>query len=261
MSEWQAKPGQFCWAELMTTDSEAACGFYQSFTGWTRRTDVMPRGGFYHTFLYEGLEASACSDLTPQMRAHGIAPHWLASVRVEDVDAVAEKARAAGGQIQVEPRAAGPFGWFAVITDPQGATFALWQPKTHFGARNGHFPGRHCWTELLVSDTAAAADFYKQVFGWDTHEADMGGTPYTTWVAGGGPVGGMLAKPPGREQAPCHWMVYFSVPSLETALNTLRQRGGVVCVEPFEVAGVGVMAPCLDPQGAAFSLIELRMNS
>lgn len=256
MSEIQAKPGQFCWAELMTTDAKAGSAFYMPLLGWTMRSDEMPGGrGMYHTFDYEGLAAAACFEMTPDMQ--GLPPNWLPYIRVEDLEGTVAAAREAGATIALDCHEAGDFGRFAVVTDPQGATFALWKARTHFGARNGHVVGRHCWTELIASDTGKAKDFYTKVFGWDTHTADMGGFEYTSWLLGREPFGGMMAKPPGMGDAPSHWMVYFSVPSISGAIDYVRNNGGTVCAGPIDVPDVGVMGAFMDPQGAAFSLIEL----
>ena len=74
--------------------------------------------------------------------------------------------------------------------------------------------GRFCWFELLTTDPDAAAPFYQAVLGWSTMEHDAGEKPYTMWVNGETPVGGVMALPPEAVAggAPPHWLAYISTP-------------------------------------------------
>ena len=54
---------------------------------------------------------------------------WLAYVLVDDVAASTEKAKSLGATACKEVTEIPGFGWFSVITDPTGATLALWQMK------------------------------------------------------------------------------------------------------------------------------------
>ena len=70
----------------------------------------------------------------PDMKAQGIPPHWLSYVSVTSADETAEKAKAAGATLMKEPFDVFTIGRMAVIQDPTGAVFALWQAKDHKGA-------------------------------------------------------------------------------------------------------------------------------
>lgn len=258
MSRIEHPIGHFCWAELGVPDAAAAHDFYSGLLNWTSRVDTMPSGLPYTTFFYEGLEAAACYQLTPQMLAQGARPHWLPYVIVADVEASGSKVKELGGKVHLEPREAGPHGRLSVVADPTGAVLALWQAKAHRGSHNGHVNGRHCWTELMSTDVAAARDFYTALFGWSFHTGDMGGVAYTSWLLDGQPVGGMMPVLPHMQGVPSHWSVYFSVPSLAAALEYAGARGASTCVPPMEVPGVGTMAGLADPQGAVVYLIELK---
>lgn len=258
MSEIKHSPGHFCWAELVTTDPGSASEFYARLLNWTARRDQMKGGGTYTTFFYEGLEAAACYELSPQMRSAGTPPHWMPYIMVEDVAAAAERVTAAGGALDCPPRQAGQYGHFALVRDPGGASFSLWQPASHFGSRNGSVLGRHCWTELATRDVPAAKDFYHLVFGWDTHTGDMGGMEYTTFLNNRAPVGGMYHMPHRMDGIPPHWMVYFSVADIQAAVAATHASGGVVLSDCMDVPGVGTMATIRDAQGAHVSFIQLK---
>ena len=55
----------------------------------------------------------------------------------------------------------------AVLQDPTGAVFQVWQPKKHIGAKILEEPGALCWTELNTRDTKAAEAFYTQALRLD----------------------------------------------------------------------------------------------
>jgi predicted enzyme related to lactoylglutathione lyase len=258
MSEIRHSPGHFCWAELATSDPEAARGFYSGMLGWTARVDEMKGGGTYTTFFYEGLETAACYRLSPSMESAGIPPHWLPYIMVESAAATTEAVAAAGGQVEFGPRQAGEYGQFAVIRDPGGAYFAIWEPGSHFGSRNGHVLGRHCWTELATRETQACQEFYCRVFGWDVHTGDMGGMAYISFLLNGAPIGGMFAMPPMMDGVPANWGVYFSVADVAAAVAATQAAGGAVLNGPMEIAGVGIAAAMRDAQGAHVSVIQLN---
>ena len=75
----------------------------------------------------------------------------------------------------------------AVIVDPGGAAIGIWQPGTHKGFGVHERVGTPGWFELHTRDYDAAVDFYRDVFGWDTHTAsDTPEFRYTTLGEGEG---------------------------------------------------------------------------
>src|SRR5207302_8406590 len=63
------------------------------------------------------------------MALAGSPPQWLAYVGVDDVASSTRKARELGAELVLDKTEVGDFGWMSILTDPTGATFALWQPK------------------------------------------------------------------------------------------------------------------------------------
>ena len=60
-------------------------------------------------------------------------PHWAAYLAVDDADAVVAKAVSLGGTVLQAPFDVMDLGRMAVITDPIGASFSIWQAKKHSG--------------------------------------------------------------------------------------------------------------------------------
>jgi uncharacterized protein len=116
----------FVHVELHTDDVAKAKAFYSKLFGWKLEDMPMPGGGGSYTMIGVG-EGTGGGMTKSQMP--GTPPHWLAYVGVDDVASSTRKAKELGAKIVQEKMEVGGFGWMSVITDPTGATFALWQPK------------------------------------------------------------------------------------------------------------------------------------
>jgi uncharacterized protein len=186
----------------------------------------------------------------------GTPPNWVMYVAVPDVDASVRQAVSLGARAYVQPQDIATMGRFAVLGDPQGATFALFSSKTEVPGHDGPAkPGEFSWHELAASDWRAAWGFYEQLFGWakmDAMEMSPVGT-YQMFGRAGQMLGGMYNKP--REMAaPPHWLCYALVPSADRAAALVQRLGGKVLNGPMDIPGGGRIAQCTDPQGAAFAV-------
>ena len=116
----------FVHVELHTGDLKRAKEFYGKLFDWKLEDAPMPGGGAY-TLIHPGNGTGGGMMTSP---TPGVPPHWLAYVGVEDVRASTRKAKELGAKILQDVMEVGEYGTMSVITDPTGATFALWQPKT-----------------------------------------------------------------------------------------------------------------------------------
>jgi predicted enzyme related to lactoylglutathione lyase len=250
-------PNTFCWVDLATTDVAAAKAFYTSLFGWT--ADDMPADeGAYTMVEKDGDPVCGVYAMDAGLHAQGVPPHWASYVSVEDADAMAARAQSLGGAVLVPAFDVMDAGRMAVLSDPQGAAFALWQPRRHIGATRVDEPGAFCWNELYTTDVRAAAEFYSGLFGWTTREdPGVGGATYHTFVNGERMAAGMLAIRAQWGEVQPNWGVYFTVEDCDGTLSRLAALGGVAVTEPMEVAQVGRFALVRDPQGAHFSVIQL----
>src|SRR5262245_25482647 len=139
--------GAFCWAELATSDDEGAKKFYTNLFGWDAQGNPMGEMGTYYMMRLGGREVCAMYKLGPQMK--GVPPHWMTYISVENVDATVKKAESLGAKVMNPAMDVYDFGRMAVLSDPTGATFSLWQPKQHPGATVRGGNGTTCWNELI----------------------------------------------------------------------------------------------------------------
>ncbi len=246
--------GRFLWYELLTSDTEAAKGFYTRLMGWGT-TAWDGEMGRYEMFAVGERPLGGLMALPEEARAAGAPPYWLPYVGAPDVDATARRAAELGGTTCVPPTDIPGVGRFAVLVDPQGAAFALLAPASEPAPDDCAGEPAFCWHELVATDWRTAWPFYQELFGWRTTETmDMGPAGvYHMYGADGPPLGGFFTKP-AEMPGPARWSLYLSVADVRQAVERVRELGGQVLMGPHEVPGGGLIAQCLDPQGAAFAL-------
>ena len=251
--------GRFIWYELVTTDVEAAIGFYTKVMGWGA-WDASAPGKPYILFGDGKSAISALTALPEDARQQGAEPMWVGYVGVDDVDATAERITRLGGAVHVPPTDASEISRFSVFTDPQAARLALFkwlQPSQQLPAPDAL--GRVGWHELLATDWEQAWAFYADLFGWQKEHAELGeaGT-YQPFSAGGQMIGAMFTKP-STIPAP-FWLYYFNTNDIDATAQRVTAGGGEVLEGPFETAGGSWVSRCADPQGAAFALQGTRKS-
>jgi len=196
--------------------------------------------------------------MRPEERQSGAPPHWNSYVTVKSVDDAVKKAQGLGAKVLAPAFDVMDAGRMAILQDPTGAVFQVWEPKQHIGAKIMNEAGALCWTELTTSNTKTAEAFYTQLFGW-TPKHSAAGAPmeYTEFSVAGTPSIGMMPKPAQMPaQVPSFWMPYFQVTSVDTSASKAKELGGKVMVGPNEIPGTGRFAVLTDPQGAAFAVYQ-----
>lgn len=250
------KPGTFCWVELGTTDSAAAKTFYTQLFGWDYVDNPAGPDMVYTMVKLDGKDVGALYQLTSEMTAQGVPPSWLSYVSITSADETAEKARAAGATLLKGPFDVSTAGRMAVVQDPTGTVFALWQAGTNKGAGIYNVPNTLCWNELGTTDTQKAGDFYSNLFGW-TREAFPGPIEYTMFKNGDRGAGGMYKITPEMGPIPPHWLVYFAVDDCDAKVQKATEAGATVMKPADDIPGVGRFAILRDPQSAVFAIIKL----
>jgi hypothetical protein len=249
-------PGAFCWIELATTDQNAAKRFYSSLFGWASQDHPMGPNDFYTMFQLQGRDTGAAYTMRPEQRAQGVPPHWMVYISVESADDAARRAAQLGGKVLAPPCDVYDIGRMAVVQDPAGAVFALWQPRTHIGTRIAGVHGTLCWANLITPDPARAKEFYAGLFGWRVYpfkNDDPSG--YQHIANGETPIGGIPPAGSREPNAPPHWMAYFYVSNCDETAAQAKELGGKTLLAPMAIEKVGRTAILADPQGAVFAII------
>ena len=253
----QHAPGTFSWADLSTTDQEGAKAFYAGLLGWDFEDTPVGDGMVYSMAKVRGKSVGAISTQPEQQREAGVPPMWNNYVTVASADETARRAGELGATVHAPPFDVMDVGRMAVIQDPQGAFFMVWEPRASIGAELVNEPGALVWNELATSDLDAGAAFYRDLFGWETPEFEGAPETYLSIRNGGRSNGGMHPRvAPG---APPHWLPYFGVEDVDAAVANVGELGGGVIMGPVDIPQARI-AMVTDPQGAMFALYAGAME-
>lgn len=252
--------GTFCWVDLATSDPDGAKAFYAQLFGWSAEDTPAGEQGTYTMFSLNGESACGLYELPAEQASVGIPPHWNSYVSVASADEAAARAKSLGANVMMEPFDVMEVGRMAVIQDPTGAVFCVWEAKAHARAAIVNEPGSLVWNELATRDAEAAKGFYTQLFGWEakTDPIPGAGIEYTQFVADDWGRGGLMPMTDEwPAEAPPGWLVYFAVDDADAVVEQAKSLGATVEVEPRDIPEVGRFAVITDPQGATFAVIRM----
>ena len=266
MSERSEYPhGVPCWVDTAQPDPDRAVDFYGRLFGWEfSDPGPMPTEppGKYYVARLGGKDVAGVSSMPAGMGGSAV---WSMYVSVQSADATAQGAAGAGGKLLTAPFDAPPAGRMAVLADPSGAAFCVWEASDRTGSRLINEPNTWTMSVLHTDDVDSAKRFYNTLFGWETERF---GPEITLWrrpgYVGGEPqqpvprdvVAALAGLPPG---APPHWQVDFRVADADATAASAESLGGHLVAPPQDASGFRVTAVA-DPQGAVFSASALVMR-
>ena len=266
-------PGVPCFVDTLCSDVEGAKRFYAGVFGWDfTGPGAMPDEppGQYFVAQVDGHDVAAIGTL-PAGNGGGLPPAWNTYVAVQSADETAAEAEAAGGQVLAGPFDAPPAGRMAVLADPAGAAFCIWEAGTRAGAQLINAPSAWAMSLLSAPDPDAASAFYGRLFGWSAEPFDAGpGGQLWLWrldgYLGGEPgqpvprdvVAALAAASPGG--APPGWGVDFWTSNADAAAATVSELGGQVIAPPTD-DGMFRRTVLADPHGAVFSASQLLLGA
>ena len=125
--------------------------------------------------------------------------------------------------------------------------------------RDHYLPGVPCWVDTSQPDPDAAVDFYKGLFGWDVENVMPADSPGKYFMARlqGLEVAAIGSIPDGAPPM-AMWNTYVAVENADATASKVRDAGGAVMMEPFDIPEAGRMAVFTDPEGAAFFVWQAR---
>ena len=234
--------GTFLWCDLSTLHLKRACAFYADLFGWQVAHD---------DYAIASNAAGPVAGLFPmpqRFRDIGMPSFWMSYIGVRDIGAAVATATTSGGKVELGPEPFPDGGQIALIRDPLGAGFTVYQGSSPagvavgVGGRRGH--------ALFVSDAHAVMPFYQALFGWQCGQ-DNNGT--RAILQGGGTIAHLHEVPdPALRGTEEYWAVIFSAtPNTSTRLPG---SGGHVLASAALPEGAAKMAT--DPDGAMFFFTE-----
>ena len=264
-------PGVPCWVDTGQPDPQAALPFYRELFEWEFE-NVMPEGseGQYFIGRIRGGDVAAIGSIPEGAPSTAM---WSTYIWVDSAEETADRVRGAGGRVVMEPFDVMDAGRMAVLADPEGVTFNVWQAKDHKGATVVNEHGSLNFNGLVTRNPEGAKAFYGAVFGWKTLELP-GSVMWTLPGYGdhleernpglrqqmsqmGGPdgfidvVAALNPIADDDSDTPAHWSVTFGVDNADATAARASELGGEVVADPFDAPWTR-LAVIKDPQGATF---------
>jgi predicted enzyme related to lactoylglutathione lyase len=259
-------PGVPCWIDTLQPDPEAAMAFYAALLGWEfAGPGEMPGDppGRYFVARLRGRDVAGIG--SQPAGAQPPAPAWNTYVSVGRADEAARAALDAGGAVLVEPFDALPAGRMAVLADPTGAPFCVWEPGARQGAQLVNERGAWAMSHLRSTDPERAAAFFGVLFGWTTETFGEGEAAITMFRLPGY-VGGEPQQPVSREVVATMgaasgdgapgWGINLWDRDVDATAAKAVALGGRAVAAPFDTP-MTRMAVLADPHGATFSIANV----
>lgn len=244
------KPGHFCWCETVSRDPAGSARFYGELLGWQAREESMGPLGAYTVFSLDGRDVAGASASTTSPSLAGTGAYWLSHILCADVEQLSEAAAGLGARVATPPTTIPGVGRLAILCDPRGAPFALWQGAGDIGPWP-RLPGHPCWFELNTAAPEVAA-FYCALLGWrmETRRYDR---DYTVFFKDDTAVASVAVLPPGSTAAD-HWLPFFAVQDCEATVSRAPELGAGVRLPATLVPGLGRYGVMVDPFDATFAV-------
>jgi predicted enzyme related to lactoylglutathione lyase len=247
--------GKMVWADLVTPDLAAAEKFYGGLFGWTFRRIRVGNSG-YAVAMIDGRPIAGLVE-KPIRSGERHQPAWLTFLAAGDVEAVKRAAVAHGAKVLADCKSYPMRGRQCVLSDPQGAVFALLASSS--GDTPDYLPvsGEWIWSSLHAQDAGTAAAFYQELFGYDVFDmpSEDGAehlilsTDDYARASANSLAGGSLRRHP-------HWLNFVRVEHAADIAAKAVASGGRVLVEPRADRHGGMVAVIADPAGAPIGLME-----
>ncbi|MFC9622400.1 VOC family protein [Streptomyces sp. NPDC056930] len=246
--------GTPCWADAMFPDLDGAKSFYGDVLGWTFGESSSEFGDYTQAYA-DGKAVAAVVPPMPGQEGHSA---WCLYLASPDAAGTAAKIRENGGETLMDPMEVGEFGTMLLARDPSGVVFGVWQAGSHEGFESQGVPGAFCWAEVFTREPEKSDTFFSAVFPYRMVKMEDDAVDFRMFNLGDKTVMGRMKMgdefPP---EVPPHMNVYFTVADCDAAVAKATERGAILRFGPMTMP-FGRFAALTDPQGAAFSVIDVN---
>jgi len=256
-----------CWVDASYTDPQGVLPFYGGLFGWEFIPAIETPGERFFIATIRGASTAGIGELPAD---HPPVPAWNTYIAVTNADDAVDKVQAAGGEVLAPAFDVVDAGRMAILRDPQGAVFCVWQAGRTKGAKLVNEHGAVNFNTLRTTDLDAARRFYGDVFGWTT--LSLGGAEFWTLPGYGdyletitpgirkqaaemGAAGFedvVAVLEPLTDDGEPHWHVTFAVDDADAAAAEAAKLGGKVLVPPMDAPYVRLTV-LTDPEGTPFT--------
>lgn len=238
--------GEFIWADLSSLKPAQSRAFYGEVFGWHWTNE-----GEYHYGVHQGDLICGHYRMPNSMRARKMAPFWMTYIATTDIDATVELAKQLGGTVEIEPTPFDETGEFALIRDPLGAGFCVYEgegfddkPTSQTGQRAGHI--------LHVTDPVHVLAFYQQLFGWTVQRKNKDRIVIETQSAYAFTIQQIKQNP--NKSAVQYWAVFFRTTQMSNTKYWALKMDGQIAGHTH--SGNQWVTWMYDPDGAFFGISD-----
>ena len=245
----------FVWVDLSTFDIAEAKKFYSAVFGWKYKED----NGYQYAQI--GAKQVSALFLMPEyLQKINMPSFWMSYISVNDASETVKAAKKVEGVIvEVEPfDFAG--GKAALIRDPSGAGFTVYDGPELQVKSNNLSHGNVVWNELIVDSIENVRSFYETVFGFKiTTDTSYDGERYKVSNTNGTYIAGIEVLPEDQRGSKVYWLVLFAVKNISEFSNLIERNGGKKDYESS--MAIGKIALYRDTQDAVFAVLETGKHS
>ncbi|WP_405986625.1 VOC family protein [Streptomyces sp. NBC_00872] len=238
------------WIELDVHDTRRAAEFYGALFGWEFEAGAA-EAGRYTLCLLRGRPVAGLRSAAEPTVEKGGSGRWRVYIATDDCDDTAKRVVAAGGTLVEGPQDVGGQGRAALVVDPVGAEFGLWQGRGRLGCEIVNEPGSLVRNDLTTPDPGPARAFYPAVFDYtldgndDLPDADFSFLRRPD----GHEIGGIMGVELGE---PSVWKTLFEVADTDAAVARAVAAGGTAGAPSDTI--YARMAEITDPFGNSFEV-------
>ncbi|TXS93957.1 VOC family protein [Parahaliea maris] len=251
--------GKVIWHDLLSETPAQTEAFYSGLFGW--EFEDLPLGVANYTLIrHRGRLIGGMVDQN-QLPTRDDISQWVVVISVADIDAAVTAVDGAGGKVLTPPTSLGDRGHIAVVTDAEGAAFALLETRDGDPADGSHpaATGDFLWDELWAADAPGAGAFYQRALGYQLEQRELGSAeaPVTYGVLNGSgrPRAGLRTNP--ADDIKPTWVSYLRVADaaeLDRVLAKVEGLGGRILVPATDRPAGGRVALIAGPSGAGIAL-------
>lgn len=218
------KNGVFCYSELSAKSYNNAVKFYSELFDWNTKEnrDILK----YTTFYKENFVLLGAYDAEDEQLNIDFSNTWLPFIAVADIEKVIEKSQKYGGKCLQESFEAENYGKAAIIEDPAGALFCLWEAKKAIGSKLQRELNTMSLNELHSTDIKKSEEFYKKVFLWKSELCKTETEEYINLKKGNIYIGGIQKINKKSILKKSRWVMYIEVDDCQKIIKKALKLGG-----------------------------------
>ncbi len=241
----------FTWTDLSTFDREKTKEFYSTLFGWIFIDEQKQNKQDYSVAYKDGLAVAGVYTMPQKFTDMGMPSFWMSYVRVENIKEALDRATQIKGiRIEIGITLFGS-GKMALVRDPSGAGFTLYEGKDLQGRQQKE----HCfsWNVHHVKDVSIIREFYEKVLGWEIQKTSEP-TIYRVYNHGKY-IADIEEQSEAVRGSFQYWMPVISIVDIDITASQIENLGGNILVKLNKNQYI-----CSDPQGGSFIISNIRKH-